>query len=141
MENSDINTFHFENDCFVFDTTTFPQIFVKFKTPQPNKKQFYEYLDCMDTIFLQENKYVVLIELNGSEYLKAEFREKQAEWNNKHHQHMREYCQGMANISHSQEQITIVKAIMKSYPPPSPILITDTREKAEHWLANKMPLY
>jgi len=138
MENFDVKNFFFENDYVLFDTTTFPLIYLKFKIEDPDRKQFDAYMECMDKVFLKDIYFVVLIELNGSEYLKAAFRREIAEWHIEHHDHMEKHCKGEAYISHSPEQRTMMSVILDSYPLPNPVLVTDTLEKAMNWLEGRV---
>ncbi len=138
MKNTEPSKFLFENDYCLFDSTNFPHLYMKFKIENPDKKEFYEYLDCMNKILLHDKKYIVLVELNGSEYLKAEFRKRLAEWNDEHHEILKKYCKGVAYISHSEEQRTMLKIILDGYVLPHPVVVTDTQEKAENWLANRI---
>lgn len=138
MEDFDVTNFFFENDYVLFDTSTYPLIYLKFKTENPDREQFDEYMDCMNKVFLEDIYFVVLIELDGSEYLKAEFRREIAEWHIENHDHLKEHCKGEAYISHSQEQRTLMNAILTSYPLPNPVVVTDTLKKAMNWLEGRV---
>ncbi len=138
MNNFNPNEFYFENEYFSFDATAFPYIYIKFKPQVAEREQFDGYIHCMNKILLQEKFYVILIELADSEYLKAEFRKELAEWNVKYIAHMGKFCKGVAHISHSEEQRVMMKTILNSYVSPYPVVVTDTQEKAENWLAGRV---
>ena len=138
MNTTSINNFFFENEYFIFDATAFPYLFIQFKSKEPNRQQFDDYINCMNTVLLKEKSYVILIELADSEYMKAEFRKELAEWNKKNYEHMGKFCKGVAHISHIEEQRTILRAILNSYTSPYAVVVTDTQQKAENWLAGRV---
>ncbi len=138
MDNFNVKEFRFENEYLIFDATDFPRLYVKFKIEMPNRKQFDEYLYCLNKVILEPKNYVLLSELQDTEYMKAEFREELNQWVVQNISHINKYCKGAANVVADENQRLLLSQMVKNHKPDYPVFITDTKEKAEKWLEGRV---
>jgi len=138
MNNFNVNEFVFENEYLFFDATKFPFIYIKFKIKESNRKQFEDYLCCINTVILMKKDYVLLSELQDTEYMKAELRKQLDQWVVENSVHINTFCKGAANVVLDEEQRILLNHMSKTHSPAYPLFITDSKEKVEKWLEGRV---
>ncbi len=138
MDNFNVKEFRFENEYFLFDATKFPYLYIRFKIEKPNRKQFDEYLYCLNNVILQPQNYVLFSELKETEYIQAEFRKELDSWLIKNIGHINQYCKGAANVVADENQRLLLTQMVKAHQPVYPVFITDDEQKAKEWLEGRV---
>ncbi|WP_338793074.1 hypothetical protein V9L05_11695 [Bernardetia sp. Wsw4-3y2] len=130
--------YNFSNDYFSINTDNFPYVYIKFEAKQPTEEEFEEYIKYAAKIFLQNQPYVIILNLSKTGYLKTKYRVQVANWFKEHQTHVSKFCKGTAHITDSAVHKFLLQGIFAIQKPPYEYIVVKEEEKAYEWLKEQL---
>jgi len=127
------------NDFFACDMSNYPYINVLTKARKPTDEEFEEYINLLDDIYANCEKFVFIMETDGNApYMKSEQRIRLGNWTKQNKEIIAQRCKGCAFLIRSFLQETVLKGIFIIQKPPYEYILEKDREKCNEWLAKQL---
>jgi len=129
---------NFENNYFSANVDKFPTVLITFTGTNATDEEFEEYINCLATMYIQKEVFVILSDSRKGNYMKSKHRIDLGNWTKKNEDMIQKQCKGVAFVMSSVIIKTMLKGIFMVQAPPYKYLIVDDIEKAEEWLAKQL---
>jgi len=129
---------NFENNYFSANVDKFPFVYVVFTGEGATDEEFVEYMKFLDTLYTQEDKFVMLTDYRKGSYMKSKHRVDFGNWTKQNKERIQKQFKGAVFIMSSFLQKSILQAVFAIQTPPYEYLVVDNQEKAEIWLKEQL---
>ncbi|NJM94329.1 MAG: hypothetical protein HC842_06410 [Cytophagales bacterium] len=112
------------------DKSRFPLVTIAFADFEPSPKQFQSYLNQLDELHIDTDRFFLLIDASRARFLNAEMRTKHAEWIRKRQNLIRNNIWGMAFVLPNLALRLMLRALLAMQDITVPYKIFSTPEEA-----------